>query len=197
MTENLKQKPKTADPVVNEELNKVEKQIDNVQNEIRSMSFDKLNLAPTREREEPKLSQKELASQSGMYIKPKRSIGCREKFNEDYRREYDHSKEYVNFVAQNNEIIGETIEMWTKPFAGIPAEFWNVPTGKPIWAPRYVAEQLKRCRHHKLVMRDHVVTENNSVGQMYGAIAAEETVQRMDAHPVTSSSSIFVGSKGF
>jgi len=197
MTEALKAKPRVADPVAQQEIDKVEKQLVNVEKEVRSMSFDKMNLAPTRDREEPKMSQKDIDAQSGVYIKPSRSIGCKEKFNEDYRKEYEFAKEYVNFIAQNNEIIGETIEMWTKPFAGIPAEFWKLPVGKPIWAPRHVAEQIKRCRYHKLVMRDHVITENNSVGQMYGAIAAEETVRRMDAHPVSSNKSIFMNASGF
>jgi hypothetical protein len=197
MTEVLKQKPRVSDPVAKAELDKVEKQLDNTQNEIRSMSFDKLNLAPTRDREEPRLSQKEIDAQSGMYLKPNRSVGCKEKFNEDYRKEYEFSKEYVNFVAQNNEIIGESIDMWTKPFAGIPAEYWRIPVGKPIWAPRYVAEQIKRCRYHKLVMRDHIITEQNSMGQMYGAMAVEETVRRLDAHPVNQNKSIFMNSGAF
>jgi len=54
-------------------------------------------------------------------------------------------KEYVQFIAENKEIIGETIEIWTRPFGGMPAEFWKVPVNKPVWGPRYLAEQIKRC----------------------------------------------------
>jgi len=193
MTETLKQKPRAADQVTRDELDKVEKQLDHTNEQIRSMSLDRMNLAPTRDSEGPKLSQKELENYPGIYLKPNRSIGSKEKFNEDYRNEYNFAKEYVNFIANHNEVVGETIEMWTKPFAGMPAEFWKVPTGKPVWAPRYVAEQIKRCRYHKLVMRDNVVTAENHIGQMYGALAAEETIQRLDAHPVSAHKSVFMG----
>jgi len=31
-----------------------------------------------------------------------------------------------------------------KPFPGMPAEEWAIPTNKPINGPRYVAEQIKK-----------------------------------------------------
>jgi hypothetical protein len=75
----------------------------------------------------------------------------------------------------------------------MPAEEWAIPTGKPIWAPRYVAERLKACAYHRLTMQQHVITEANSVGQMYGALSVDTTVQRLDALPVSTRKSIFMG----
>ncbi|MCF1193275.1 hypothetical protein LRR18_16925, partial [Mangrovimonas sp. AS39] len=114
-------------------------------------------------------------------------------FNENYRKEYEYAKEYVNFIAENKMIIGEIIEMWTKPFAGMACEFWKIPVNKPIWAPRYVAEQIKRAKYHILSMRDTVTNDEGRMGQYYGTMAVDSTVQRLDAHPVGSSRSVFMG----
>jgi len=35
--------------------------------------------------------------------------------------------------------------MWTKPFPGMPAEEWAIPTNKPINGPRYVPSRLKNA----------------------------------------------------
>ena len=123
-----------------------------------------------------KLSQSEIQKTAEIYLKPNRSIGSREKFNEDYRKQYEFSKEYVRFIAENNMIIGEQIEMWTKPFAGLPAEFWKIPVNKIVMAPRYVAEQIKRARHHTLVMKENVTTNSDHAGQYYGTMAVENTI---------------------
>ena len=44
--------------------------------------------------------------------------------------------------------LSEKIEIWTRPYGGIPAEYWEVPSNKPVWGPRYLAEQIKRARYH-------------------------------------------------
>jgi len=90
-------------------------------------------------------------------------------------------------------IIGEIIEMWTKPFAGMPCQFWKIPVNKPIWAPRFVAEQIKRAKYHILSMRDTVTAGADQMGQYYGTMAVDSTVQRLDAHPIGGSKSIFMG----
>lgn len=79
----------------------------------------------------------------------------------------------------------------------MPAEFWRVPTNKPVWGPRYLAEQIKGCVYHRLTMKQNVITESSGYGQMYGALAVDTTVQRLDARPVTKRSSIFMGAGGF
>jgi len=48
----------------------------------------------------------------------------------------------VKCIPVHNELKGDRIEMWTHPFGGKGAEFWEIPTDKPVMVPRYVAEQL-------------------------------------------------------
>jgi len=161
------------------------------------MTMDRMNAAPKQETEgQTKMSQVDIAKSKDIYLKPKKSIGSKEKFNEDYRKEYEFQKEYVQFIAENNEIIGETIDLWTKPFAGMPAEEWDVPTNKPVWGPRYLAEQIKRAFYHRMTMENKVI-ENNGVGQMYGQMAVDTTIQRLDARPVSSRKSVFMGAASF
>ncbi len=162
------------------------------------MTHDRMNAAPKEEVEpQTKLSQKDLARAKDIYLKPKRSMGGGERFNENFREDYEFAKEYVNFIAEHKEIIGETIEMWTKPFAGIPAEEWAVPTNKPVWAPRYVAEQIKRRGYHRLKMNESTGTGSDHNAQYFGQPVIDTFVQRLDAIPVSSRRSVFMGSKGF
>jgi hypothetical protein len=192
-------KPKPTSLLAEHELNKVEDQFQSADKSIKDMTLDRMNAAP-RQDEEPqtKLSQKQIEKSKEIYLKPKRSIACRDKFNEDYRQEYNQAKEYVHFVAENKEIIGESIDIWTRPFGGMPAEEWSVPTNTPVWGPRYLAEQIKRKFYHRLIMKQNVVTEQGSYGQMYGSLAVDTTIQRLDAIPVSNRKSIFMGqSSGF
>ena len=107
------------------------------------------------------------------------------------------NKEYVYLIAEHREIIGEDIDLWVKVFPGMPAEEWKIPVGKPIWAPRYVAERIKGCSYHRLTMRDTVTADHGSMGQFYGQLAVDTTVQRLDALPATKTKSIFMGASGF
>jgi len=187
----------TRKPQVNsageKELIKAEEQLNKFEDNVKQLTLDRMNEAPLEEKEEQtKLSSKEIEKAPGLYLKPFRSIGCRDKFNENYRKEYEEAKEYVHFIAENNEVVGEDIDIWTRPFAGMPAEWWKVPVNKPLWAPRYLAEQIKGRKYHRLVMKD-TVTEQGSVGQFYGTMAADTTIQRLDAKPVSSTKSLFMG----
>lgn len=180
------------------EMAKVEKQFDEFDAQVKSMTLDRMNAAPKEEVEpQNKLSSSDIEKSKDVYLKPKRSISSREKFNEKYREDYNFQKEYVRFIPEHREIIGESIELWTKPFAGMPAEEWVIPTGKPVWAPRYVAERIKACQYHRLTMQQHVMTEANHVGQMFGAMAVDTTVQRLDALPVSTRKSVFMGANSF
>ncbi len=152
------------------ELDKAVEQIDKFDQQVKSLSFDVMNEAPVKEVEQ-KISQKELDQHGEIYLKPSKSIGVGvntktghvEKFNEKFRSQYDHQKEYVPFIAYNNMISGDLIELWTKPFPGTSCEFWQVPANKPVWGPRYLAEQLTRARHHVLSMKNSA--ENPFDGQ--------------------------------
>jgi len=46
-------------------------------------------------------------------------------------------------------------------------------------------------------MKQNVVTESGGYGQMYGAIAADSVIQRLDAIPVSTRKSVFMGASGF
>jgi len=187
-------KPKPTSSLAEKELDKAEKQFQEFDANVRSLTLDRMNQAPNSDKEmQTLMSQNQLARATDIYLKPHTSIGSREKFNEDYRKEYEYAKEYVNFIAENKMIIGEIIEMWTKPFAGMACEFWKIPVNKPLWAPRYVAEQIKRAKYHILSMRDTVSAGADQMGQYYGSMAVDSTVQRLDAHPIGGSKSIFMG----
>lgn len=181
------------------ELDKAQEQFDNFDSQIKEMTLDRMNKAPVKE-----VEQQRLKSDNEIYLKPKRSFppgvnpktGEREKFNEKFRAEYEFQKEYVRFIAQNNEIIGETIEFCLKKFPGTNCEEWAVPVNKPVWAPRMVAERIKGCKHHKLIMQDKTTGSDHNA-QYYGTMAVDTTVQRLDAYPATEKKSVFMGAINF
>lgn len=185
-----------ASPTAQKELDKCEKQFDQFEKEIKDLTLDSMNAAPKEEASEVKVSQKDLQKSKDLYIKPKRTVSSKEKFNEAFRSDYNFAKEPVHFMAENKEIIGETINMWTKPFPGMPAEEWEIPTNKPIWAPRYVAEQIKKCTFHRLVMEDRPVSADHA-GSYYGTMISKNTIQRLDAHPISERKSVFMGASSF
>jgi len=187
-------KPKVTSSLAERELDSVEEQFKKYDENIQSLTVDRMNEAPKLEVEQQtKLSQSEISKSKEIYLKPHRSIGSREKFNEDYRKEYEYAKEYVHFIAENKEIIGEDIDLWSKPFAGMPAERWKVPVNKPVWGPRYLAEQIKKCRYHRLSMQQNSITSSDGMGTYHGTIIADNIIQRLDAMPVSSRKSVFMG----
>jgi hypothetical protein len=180
------------------ELDKVQTQFDTFDNQVKEMTLDRMNMTPKEDVEpQTKLSQKDIEKSKEIYLKPRRAIGSKEKFNEEYRKDYEFSMEYVQFIAENKDIIGESIELWTKPFPGMPAQEWNVPVNKPVWGPRHLAERLAGCRYHRLKMQQNVATGTDGMGQYYGSMAVDTTVQRLDAIPVNTRKSIFMGASGF
>lgn len=180
------------------ELEKAQEQFDTFDKNVKDLTMDRLNEAPKEDTErQTKLSSREIENSKAIYLKPHTKISCRDKFNENFKKKYEFDSEYVQFIAENKEIIGETIELWTRPYGGMAAEFWKVPVNKPVWGPRYLAEQIKRKCYHRLVMQQNVVTETSGYGQMYGALAADTTIQRLDAYPVSSGKSAFTRTSSF
>jgi hypothetical protein len=179
------------------ELDKLEKQFDAFNDNVQQLTQDRMNQAPKVETEpQNPLSAYEIEKSREIYLKPDRSIGTSQKFNERFRDAWTHDKEYVQFIAENIECKGDMIEIWTRPYGGVPAEFWKVPVNKPIWGPRHLAEQIKRCSYHRLSMQN-TTTNSDGVGQYYGSLAVDSTIQRLDARPVSTRKSIFMGSKNF
>jgi len=190
-------KPTPKNSAAAKEFEKIEKQIDTFNDHINELTLDRMNETKKQEVEpQTKLSAQDTFNSKDIFLKPFKTVGCQDKFNEKYRDSWNFDKETVYFIAENKEIIGEVIDMWTKPYAGVPAEWWKVPVNKPIYAPRYVAEQIKRCYYHRLVMRDRP-TDSDSMGTYSGEMAVDTTVQRLDALPATKQRSIFMGARNF
>lgn len=190
-------KPKLP-KVAQTELDKADKQFQAFDENVKELTLDRMNMAPKQETEPThKLSQNQIANATDIYLKPHKTISSAEKFNEAYRDEWNFQKELVYFIPEHRELIGEVIETWTKRFAGVPAEFWKVPTGRPLWGPRYLAERIKAAKYHRLIMDERQSTEMNHAGTMYGRIVADTVIQRLDAHPATKQKSIFMGGSNF
>jgi hypothetical protein len=169
-----------------QELVKMEEQFKRYDEQVKSLTLDQMNKSSIEEVEQQtKVSNRE-AKSNLTYLKPARSISSREQFNEKYRSQWEEAKKYVAALCENNEQIGEMVEVWTKPFAGLPAEFWQVPTNKPLMMPKHLAEQLASRFYHRFVMGDGVHTGSDGMGQYYGAMAVKETRRRVDARPIGS-----------
>lgn len=181
----------------NPELDKAEKQLDEFEQNIKDLTLDRITELPKEVEPQTKLSSKEIEKQKGIYLKPKNTIADRQKFNEEFKDDWNFAKEYVCFIAEHKELIGSTIEMWTHPFGGVGAEYWEIPTNKVVWAPRYVAEQIRKCNYHRLVMQDNRTVGSDSMGQYYGTIVADSVVSRLTAEPVSARKSIFMGATSF
>ncbi len=192
------QKPAPKSSLAEQELTRLDEQFKTFDENVKELTLDRMNCAPKEECEpQTKLSTQEIDKSRDIYLKPHRIIGCQDKFNERYREAYNFDKEYVHFQAENKEIIGEDLDVWTRPYGGLPAEWWKVPTNKPVWGPRYLAEQIKRKYYHRLTMDNTSSTGSDGRGQYYGTIAVDRQIQRLDAHPISSKRSVFMGSKNF
>lgn len=184
------QKPKVPE----KEMDKLERQFDEFDSQVKNLTLDRMNQAPLEETEQQtKLSSKQLEKSKDVYLKPERSISNPDKFNEKFREDWNFAKEYVQFIAENKEIIGESIELWTRPFGGVPAEFWRVPVNKPVWGPRYLAEQITKCTYHRLKMEQNTIVGADGMGSYFGSMVSDLVVQRLAAHPVTPRKSVFMG----
>jgi hypothetical protein len=195
---DLKPKPKATNSLAERELDKAEAQFEAFDQQVKDLTMDRLNEAPKQELEpQTKMSVADQQKSKDIYLKPDKTISSREKFNDRFRSEWNYAKEYVQFIAENNEIIGEAIEIWSKPFPGVNAEFWKVPTNKPVWGPRYLAEQIKSKFYHRLKSEQSTITGADGMGTYTGGIIVDTTIQRLDARPVSTRKSVFMGAGGF
>jgi hypothetical protein len=195
----MAEKPIAKNSLAARELEKCEEQFKAFDDNVQQLTLDRMNQAPKEDIESQiKIAQRDLDKSTDVYLKPFRSISSREKFNERFRSDYEFAKEHVRFIAEHKELQGETIDLWTKPYPGMPAEEWKIPSGKTVWAPRYVAERLHNCHYHRLVMQQNVSTGTDGMGtQYFGQMAVDTTVQRLDAIPVSNRKSIYMGASGF
>jgi hypothetical protein len=201
----MAEKPNAKNSATQRELDKAEAQFDAFDKNIKDLNMDAMQHAPKQELEpQTKISQRDLDRNKPIYLKPKRSYppgvhpktGEREKFNERFRDEYNFAREYVEFIAENIEIIGESIKLSLKKFPGTAIEDWEIPVNVPVMAPRMVAERLTGCGYHILKMEDRV-THSEGFGTFTGQMVAKSKVQRLDARPVSSRRSLFMGNSDF
>lgn len=178
-------KPPVSTSAAAIELDKLDEQFKAHDEHVKDLTQDALNQLPVRQVEpQTKLSDRQQQKIDGIWLKPIKTIGCRDKFNEAFRSRWEFDKQMVKFIAENSEIIGEAIDMWTRPYGGIPAEEWKVPVNKVVWGPRYLAEQIKRKAYTRLVMQETVTEVGEHGSKMFGQMVGEERIQRLDARPV-------------
>lgn len=187
-----------------QELDKIDSQMDAFQDETKSITLDETRSAPKHEMEpQTKLAQSEIDKTKDLYLKPKRTIGPgvnpktgeREKFNEKFRDEYNQKKQYVQFIAENNEIIGESADFWVKKFPGTNLEEWLVPVNKPVWAPLYVKERLEECGYTVFKSTQSKVSHE---GISYdGYLEVQERKNRLDAREVSKKRNIYMGNVSY
>lgn len=172
------------------ELDKVEDQIGALQQEIQS--FNPLDeLAPLPEETEPQvpMSKKEMKKDDAPYIRPKKTLAATNTpksptvWNKRWQKMHDRDWEYVKITAENHELIGGSIEMWTREYGCDPAHFWDIPVNRPIWVPRLVARKIARCTYHRLTMDNSIVTHGDQVGQVVGGLVVDHTKHRLNAIP--------------
>lgn len=184
------------------ELDKAQDQLDNFNSQIKEATADvpaagKMDLSRLNmPQSEVRFSQNQINNSKEIHLRPIRSIGSKEKFNERFREAFDFDKQTVAFIAEHKELQGEGIEIWTKPYPGVPCEEWKVPTGKPVWGPRYLAEQIKRKYYNRLTMNEQQMVSHDSMGSYTGQLVVAEKKARLECQPVvTGRSSVFMGSE--
>jgi hypothetical protein len=186
-------KPKVTNSLAEQEMDKVETQFKAFEENVSELTMDRMKLVPKlAEEPQTKISQADIDKQNGRYLKPYRAIGSQEKFNEKFRKEYEMEKQYENIIAENKEIFGEAIDMWSKPFPGCPVEWWKIPVNTPIWVPKYISDQLKRKYYHRLEMKEQT-TGSEGPAQYYGRMVVDTTIPRLNAYSVGNRRSVFMG----
>ena len=78
----------------------------------------------------------------------------------------------------------------------MPAEYWKVPVNKPVWGPKYLAEQIKRANYHRFSMHNSTVGADH-MGQYYGTMVVDNVVQRLDAQKASTSVPVYMGARHF
>lgn len=178
-------------PKAKNALDNLNEQISSITQEVATKSIDDLNKAPLEEKEmQLKMSGRQMEKAEALYIKPIRSINSKEAFNEKFRPQWEEDWKYVKCIVENYEVIGESVEFWTKKYPGDAAHFWRIPVNKPLFAPRLVAKQLGNCRYHRFSMED-TVTESQSSRSMgngqdmvyQGSMTVDKIIPRVDCKP--------------
>lgn len=169
------------------ELKKAQEGFDSFQEQAREFNpFS--GLTAVESEPQTKMSTREANQVDAIYVKPvrsiKRPIGGQYKatvyWDEKFRAQYEEDWKYVKCIVENNELIGEAVEVWTAKWGCDPAHFWKVPVNKPVMIPRLLAEQLSKCQYHRLKMEDSAEKMN----YVNSRLVADHVIRRIDARPV-------------
>ena len=195
-------RPRKYNTEAERDLENIDEQINQFSESISDINLESVRDAPVKEVEH-RISQKEQIKSKVIRLTPKKVIWAPPvkvgdkfvpiKFNEDFRKQWEFDKQYVEFIAFNNEIGGESITLWTKKYPGTPSEEWVVPVGVKVAGPRYLAEQIKNSTYHSYQMEKSTTRGDVNGTTFHGSMVACNTVQRLDAMPVTTSRSVFMG----
>lgn len=171
-------------------LETAEQAMNHLQNKSKEFNpFTGLDDVPVEE-PQTKLSRKEVQNADAIWVDPirsiKRPVGGKDKatvfFDEKWRDLHAKDWEYVRCVVENHELIGEAVEVWTSKWGCDPAHFWKVPVNKVVMIPRLLAEQLSKCKYHRLKMEGGLESaqESNFVNKR---IVVDHVVRRIDCRP--------------
>jgi hypothetical protein len=182
------------EPKVNSEgkksLDKAEQLIGQFQAKTKEFNpFTGLGDVPVEE-PQTKISRREMDHADAQWIEPlrsiKRPVGGKDKatvyFNEKWKPLHEKDWEYVKCIVENNELIGEKVPAWTSKWGCDPAHYWEVPVNRPVMIPRLLAEQLSKCKYHRLKMEGGLESaqESNFVNKR---IVIDHVVRRIDCRP--------------
>ena len=186
------ERPKTGSGKIEQELDKVEGQIANIQENILSASPAAIEAKapePSNDRIWD-LSYREFKAADAPKITYTRMFAPASKPNPRCEAERKRGWEYVKCQCENFEIIGEKIEMWLCKWPGDPYTYWEIPVGKPIYLPRWVAEHLSTREYRRLVMSDrntsliHSEVEGSGMSQPTHQMTSVEVRKRLGCRSV-------------
>ena len=191
MSRKAIEKPNLQSGFANRELEKVEKQFDKTDEELASLTVDEMAKAPLKTLEpQTKMSKKEVQEFDAPVIRhckgfqmtiPKSGVDPK------FKPLIEHDEEFIKVICENNEVIGEHIELWSGNFPGQICGFYQVPVNIPVYVPRKVAKRIRASRYHRIKMAErpmsqlqHEMSSDGVSSQPSGVITVTETKQRLD-----------------
>lgn len=161
--------------------------IDAMSEQMKSLNVDDIQTAPIKEEDpQTKISKKAIDDLDAPKIRPSKTFAPIDKPRPEHDSLRKRAWEYVKVIAENKEVIGETIQSWYKPpISGEACHFWEVPVNTPVYIPRMLAEHLatRIYPRHKMVDR---ATRGLGHGEIMQVMVVEETLRRLDCRPVHS-----------
>lgn len=174
-----------------EEIAKIDSQINQVQTAMSNLTQDEINKASVVDfQPQTEITRAMKDFTDAPVIKPIKSIPRPGKPIAKEAKDRAWGWEYVRCIAENREVIGETIELWTGKYHGDMADFWQVPVNRPIYLPRHVAKRISECRYHRVKMQDRPMhnlmneMESTGVSGYSGQLTVVDTRQRLDCRPI-------------